>query len=117
MHDRRSTRPNAAIGLDQGELIATPTCRHLRFEPFRSTTQEDVPPDPIARKQPRSRLSYCAQPLQTDLQCQGQLFRAGLVLLLPRKQERGFQVRQPRCHHEIVGSQFELQRLGFFDVD
>ena len=84
--------------------------------PFRRTTTKNISPDPISSQQPGARFAHRIQSLQPELQPQRDLLRAGVLFRVLGQQQAGFEIGEPRRHHEIIGGDLELQRACLREV-
>ena len=116
VHCRLGARPDHAVSREQVEIAHLP--RRLADQPqaLGSPAQEDVAADPVAPEQPRARLAHRVEPLQPQLQPQRDLFGARILLGILGQQQAGFQVSEPRRHHEIIGGDLELQRPRLVEI-
>ena len=117
VHHRLRAQLHLTVGVDEGVPITLPSVDAIDPEAFRAPAEEHVAADPIACEQPSRRLPHRAEALQAQLQAQGQLFGTGVFLLFLRQQQGGFQVGEPCRHHQVIGGDLQLQRLGPLDVE
>ena len=110
--NRTIARVDLAVGSDQIVDLGLPLCPAHRSQSFGRGAAEDIAADPIAREQPRAGIAHRVEALEPHLQAQRQFLRARFDLGIARQQQGGFEIGQPRRHHEIIGRDFELQRAG-----
>ena len=106
-------RANHAIGRKQVEIAHLPGGLADQPQTFGRAAQEDVAADAVAAEQPGARLAHRVEPLQPQLKPQRNLFRARILLRILGQQQAGFEISEPRRHHEIIGGDLELQRPRF----
>ena len=87
-----------------------------RRSPSGAAAQEDVAADPVAAEQPRAGLAHRVEPLEPQLQPQRDFFRARVLLRVLGQQQAGFEISEPRRHHEIIGGDLQLQRPRFGEI-
>jgi hypothetical protein len=61
------------------------------------------------------RLRAWHEALQADLEPEGELFGAGISLQFLGQQKAGFEISEPRRHHQIIGRDLEPELLGIRD--
>ena len=84
--------------------------------PSGAPRSEHVAADAVAAEQPRARLAHRVEPLQAHLQPQRDLLGARILLRVLGQQQAGFEVGEPRRHHEIVGGDLELERARLGEI-
>ena len=115
MHRRRRARANSAISREQVIRRRPPGRLANQAETFRSSAAKHVTSDPITPHQPSAGLPHGVEPLEPQLQPCRELLGRWVLFRILRQQQAGFQVGEPRRHHEVIGGDLQLQRARVGD--
>ena len=103
-----------AAHVGEGEIEIANLPGRLANEPqsLRRAAYENVATDTVPPEQPGASFAHRVEPLQTELEPKRDLFGAWVLLRVLGQQQAGFKVSEPCRHHQIIGSDLQLQCPG-----